>query len=113
MDLKSIRARCSESVTDMVSSPSEYYRSQQILRDRADLLAEVDRLLGFAQHKRDCNAWPYKLLLDGFEPDPADCTCGLTPRCSCPGGSPKSPLGAHNMCPLHGLNAVSASPEQT
>jgi hypothetical protein len=82
MDLESIRARCSQNITEIVASPGEYHRVQQILRDRVDLLAEVDRLRGYAEHKRHCNAWPYKLLLDGFEPDPKDCTCGLIPAVS-------------------------------
>lgn len=43
-DIAAIRARCSASVTDMVSNPAEYYRSQQILRDRNDLMAAYDSL---------------------------------------------------------------------
>lgn len=42
--IDAIRARCAENITEIVSHPAEYYRVQQILRDRADLLAEVDRL---------------------------------------------------------------------
>lgn len=42
--IEDIRARCSESITEIVSNPREYYRVQTILRDRAVLLAEVDRL---------------------------------------------------------------------
>jgi len=41
-DLEAIRARCAQSVTEIVASPSEYFRVQQILRDRQDLLALVD-----------------------------------------------------------------------
>lgn len=41
-DIEAIRARCAQSVTEMVASPSEYFRVQQILRDRQDLLALVD-----------------------------------------------------------------------
>jgi len=45
MDLETIRARCSQPITEIVASPRDYFRVQQILRDRADLLAEVERLL--------------------------------------------------------------------
>lgn len=41
-DLEAIRARCAQSITEIVASPSEYFRVQQILRDREDLLALVD-----------------------------------------------------------------------
>jgi len=44
IDLPAIRARCSQSITEIVDNPREYYRVQQILRDRSDLLAEADRL---------------------------------------------------------------------
>lgn len=45
MDLEAIRARCSQNIAEIVDNPREFFRVQQILRDRADLLAEVDRLL--------------------------------------------------------------------
>lgn len=44
IDVEAIRARCSQNVTEIVDNPREYYRLQQILRDRESLLAEVDRL---------------------------------------------------------------------
>lgn len=39
-----IRARTTKNVTDIVSSPREYCRVQQILRDREDLLHAYDAL---------------------------------------------------------------------
>ena len=50
-DIEAIRARCAQSVTEIVASPSEYFRVQQILRDRRDLLALVDELR--AKHRAD------------------------------------------------------------
>lgn len=43
VNLEEIRARCSESVTEIVDSPREYFRAQQILRDRRDLLDATER----------------------------------------------------------------------
>lgn len=43
-NLEAIRARCAKSVSEIVDNPREYFKVQQILRDRAELLAEVDRL---------------------------------------------------------------------
>lgn len=39
-----IRARTAQNVTDIVSSPREYFRVQQVLRDREDLLHAYDML---------------------------------------------------------------------
>ena len=49
IDIEAIRARASSSVTEIVASPREYARVQQILRDRADLLAAYDALHDFYQ----------------------------------------------------------------
>lgn len=43
--LEDIRARCSQPIQEIVSSPREYYRVQQIMRDRRDLLEMVEKLL--------------------------------------------------------------------
>lgn len=43
-NVAAIRARCAQNITEVVANPAEFYRVQQILRDRVDLLAEVDRL---------------------------------------------------------------------
>lgn len=71
LDLEAIRARCSQHITEIVDNPREYYRVQQILRDRMTLLAEVDRL----QHE-DVIHWKTRrsLLselnaLKGLDPD--------------------------------------------
>lgn len=44
MSIAEIRARCATSVTEMVSGAAEYGRSQQIIRDRAELLEAYDAL---------------------------------------------------------------------
>lgn len=44
MSLSEIKARADQSITEIVDNPREYYRVQQILRDRAFLLAEVERM---------------------------------------------------------------------
>lgn len=44
MSIDEIRARCSADITEMVANPSEYYRSQVIIRDRTALLAAYDAL---------------------------------------------------------------------
>lgn len=44
MSIGEIRTRCAASVTEMVSGAAEYGRSQQIIRDRAELLERVDQL---------------------------------------------------------------------
>jgi hypothetical protein len=47
--IDAIRARMSQPITDIVDNPREYYRVQQILRDRTDLLAYYDRLYAAAK----------------------------------------------------------------
>jgi hypothetical protein len=42
--IEDIRARAAQPVTEIVANPREYYRVQQLLRDRADLLAYYDEL---------------------------------------------------------------------
>ena len=69
MDLEAIRARCSQPVTEIVASPRDYFRVQQILRDRADLLAEVDKLRGMV---RDMSEQAPERL-----GDPPDCGCAF------------------------------------
>jgi UDP-N-acetylmuramate-alanine ligase len=44
LDLEAIRQRVTTNIVEIVANPREYYRIQQVLRDRADLLAECDRL---------------------------------------------------------------------
>ena len=44
MSIDEIRARTSATITEIVSNPREYYRAQQILRDRSDLLVAYDAL---------------------------------------------------------------------
>lgn len=49
-----IRARSSRPVTEIVANPREYYRVQQLLRDRVDLLAHCDRLQAELKEARRC-----------------------------------------------------------
>lgn len=42
--IEDIRARVAQPVTEIVDNPREYYRVQQILRDRSDLLVHLDQL---------------------------------------------------------------------
>lgn len=69
MDLEAIRARCSQPVTEIVASPRDYFRVQQLLRDRADLLAEVDKLRGMI---RDMSEQAPEHLQDA-----PDCGCAF------------------------------------
>lgn len=43
--IEEIRARTSQPVTEIVANPREYFRVQQLLRDRLDLLAHYDELV--------------------------------------------------------------------
>lgn len=72
VDVEAIRARASKNIAEIVDNPREYYRVQQILRDRSDLLREVDRLLErikdlettvahVALNEGKCRNWPCRL----------------------------------------------------
>jgi len=45
VDIEAIRARTSQPITEIVANPREYYRMQQILRDRVGLLRVTDDLV--------------------------------------------------------------------
>lgn len=60
--LDEIRARCDASVFEMVSGTHEYFRSQQIIRDRAVLRDELDRLTAQLREARKALQW----ARDGF-----------------------------------------------
>ena len=99
VDVEAIRARVSNSVTEIAANPREYFRIQQILRDRSDLLREVDHLL-----EGKCRNWPCTL------PDGHKLPCSTTdvddmddeerddsPYCDC-GAIPSEEEEAFNRC---------------
>lgn len=69
IDVDEIRRRCSQGITEIVSSPQEYYRVQQILRDREALLAEVDRLAQVVADKESDCARLHNAFMDAKYPE--------------------------------------------
>lgn len=108
-DLEAIRTRCSQNITEIVANPREYFRVQQILRDRLALLAEVDRLRALQRSEvlsgdSQSSSETGKKLAYFETHEPPHC-----PTCACHVCICTAARGIEPGCPIH--SPVKAEPK--